>query len=100
MPNFDVGRLELPDLQHVKHPKIGYLAYLGRLSGDICGPAGGSGLIVFLLILTEGNDVAQYVWGKSLGRHKIIPKISPNKTTEGFLGGLLTTMVMVTTTLP
>ena len=71
-----------------------HLAYLGRLSGDICGPAGGSGLIMFLLILTEGNDVAQYVWGKSLGRHKIIPKISPNKTTEGFLGGLLTTMVM------
>ena len=71
-----------------------HLAYLGRLSGDISGPAGGSGLIMFLLILTEGNDVAQYVWGKSLGRHKIIPKISPNKTTEGFLGGLLTTMVM------
>ena len=71
-----------------------HLAYLGRLTGEICEPAGGGGLIIFLLILTEGNDVAQYIWGKSIGRHKIIPKISPNKTTEGFLGGLLTTVLL------
>ena len=70
-----------------------HLANLGRLSGEFCGPAGGSGLVMYLLILTEGNDVAQYVWGKTLGKHKIIPKISPNKTTEGFVGGLITTMV-------
>ena len=52
--------------------------------------AGNAGLILFLLFLTQGNDVAQFVWGKLLGRHKIIPKISPNKTWEGFLGGIAT----------
>ena len=37
------------------------------------------------------HDVAQYCWGKLLGRHKIVPKVSPNKTWEGFLGGVATT---------
>ncbi|MEC7701117.1 MAG: phosphatidate cytidylyltransferase [Pseudomonadota bacterium] len=56
--------------------------------------AGGAGLILFLAILNQGNDVAQYVWGKLLGKNKIVPDVSPNKTWEGFLGGVGTTMVM------
>lgn len=55
-------------------------------------PAGPGGLIIYLIMLTEFNDVFQFVWGKSLGRHKIIPKISPNKTWEGFLGGVFSTI--------
>ena len=54
-------------------------------------PAGPGGLIIYLIMLTEFNDVFQFVWGKTLGKHKIIPKISPNKTWEGFLGGVFTT---------
>jgi phosphatidate cytidylyltransferase len=53
--------------------------------------AGGTGLLVYLLLLTEINDIAQYIFGKLFGRHKIIPKVSPNKTVEGLLGGILTT---------
>jgi phosphatidate cytidylyltransferase len=45
--------------------------------------------VFFLLLVTEFNDVAQYVFGKLLGRHKIAPTVSPNKTWEGFLGGWL-----------
>lgn len=56
--------------------------------------AGGAGLLLFLAILNQGNDVAQYVWGKMFGRHKIIPLVSPNKTWEGFLGGVVTTTLM------
>lgn len=52
--------------------------------------AGGVGLVLFLLFMTQFNDVSQYIWGKLLGKHKIIPKVSPNKTWEGFLGGLVT----------
>lgn len=52
--------------------------------------AGDIGLVIFLLFMTQFNDVSQYIWGKLLGRHKIIPKVSPNKTWEGFLGGVLT----------
>ncbi len=56
--------------------------------------AGSIGLVLFLLLITQLNDVFQYVWGKLLGRHKIIPKVSPNKTWEGFLGGLFSTVVI------
>ena len=36
----------------------------------------------------------QYVWGKALGRHRIAPGVSPNKTWEGFLGGVATATVL------
>jgi len=52
--------------------------------------AGNIGLVIFLLFMTQFNDVSQYLWGKTLGKHKILPKISPNKTWEGFIGGLIT----------
>lgn len=52
--------------------------------------AGHIGPVLFLLFVTQFNDVCQYFWGKLLGRHKILPKVSPNKTWEGFLGGLIT----------
>jgi phosphatidate cytidylyltransferase len=52
--------------------------------------AGFVGPVLFILFMTQFNDVCQYVWGKLLGKHKIIPKVSPNKTWEGFLGGLIT----------
>lgn len=52
--------------------------------------AGGVGLVIYLLFATQFNDVCQYIWGKMLGKHKILPKVSPNKTWEGFIGGLIT----------
>jgi phosphatidate cytidylyltransferase len=53
--------------------------------------AGAAGLVLFLVLLTEFNDVMQYVWGKLLGRRKIIPAVSPGKTWAGFIGGVLST---------
>lgn len=70
---------------------ISHLAFLLVLPEAESSVAGGPGLVLFLVLLTESNDVAQYIWGKLLGRHKIIPKVSPNKTWEGFVGGFLTT---------
>jgi phosphatidate cytidylyltransferase len=52
---------------------------------------GAGGLILYLIVLTGFNDVFQFMWGKLLGKRKILPKVSPNKTWEGFLGGILTT---------
>ncbi|HEX19770.1 MAG TPA: phosphatidate cytidylyltransferase, partial [Acidiferrobacteraceae bacterium] len=51
-------------------------------------------LVLFLLFMTQLNDVFQYIWGKMFGRHKIIPKVSPNKTWEGFIGGLISTTLV------
>ncbi len=47
-------------------------------------------LIVFLVLTVQSSDVFQYVWGKLLGRHKLAPEISPSKTLEGLVGGVLT----------
>jgi phosphatidate cytidylyltransferase len=60
------------------------------LTLDIPGYKGRSSLLlVFLLIVVQTSDVLQYVWGKLLGRHKIAPDLSPSKTVEGFIGGVL-----------
>jgi len=48
-------------------------------------------ILIGVYILIWANDSFAYLVGKSIGKHKLIEKISPNKTIEGFLGGLLAT---------
>lgn len=61
------------------------------LTLPIPGYEGENGKLVFYLVLVaQLSDVFQYVWGKTLGRHKIAPHVSPNKTWEGFIGGIAT----------
>jgi len=50
--------------------------------------------IIYLILLTQLGDIAQFMFGKALGKKKILPKISPNKTWMGFLGGIATTTLM------
>jgi phosphatidate cytidylyltransferase len=65
------------------------------VSGEVHNPvAGGVGLLFFLVVLTQFNDVAQYTWGKLLGRHKVTPQVSPKKSWEGLIGGVLTTVAL------
>ncbi len=57
-------------------------------------PVGGTvGWFLYLVILTELNDIAQALWGRPLGRHKMIPEVSPGKSWEGLLGAAITTAV-------
>ena len=46
-------------------------------------------LVAFLVLVVQASDVLRYVCGKIFGRHKIAPRLSPAKTVEGFLGGVL-----------
>ena len=46
-------------------------------------------LLIFLVLVVELSDVLQYTFGKLFGRRKIAPVVSPNKTWEGFAGGIL-----------
>lgn len=46
-------------------------------------------LLLFFVLVVQISDVLQYVWGKLFGKHAIVPTISPNKTVEGFWGGVL-----------
>lgn len=65
------------------------------LTLDIPGYEGKSILLIaFLVVVVQGSDVLQYVFGKLFGRHKIAPVLSPSKTWEGFLGGVISASVL------
>jgi phosphatidate cytidylyltransferase len=66
------------------------LLYGMKFSDFSVGPGG---LILFLIMVTEFNDVFQFTWGKMVGKTPILPTVSPNKTWEGFVGGILTTAI-------
>jgi len=51
-------------------------------------------LILSIFILIWANDTFAYIVGKLIGKHKLIKSISPNKTIEGFVGGLVATNIM------
>jgi phosphatidate cytidylyltransferase len=70
---------------------LSHLAYLLVLPDGKAASAHGAALLLFVVLLTELNDVLQYVWGRTLGRHKVIESVSPKKTVEGLVGGVLST---------
>ena len=54
----------------------------------------GPGLLLLLLILTQCNEVGQFLVGKSIGQRKIAPAVCPTSTWAGFVGGLLITVLI------
>lgn len=73
---------------------VSHVAYLLVLPERVNPAAGGAGLVLYLVFLTQFNDVAQYCWGKLLGRRKALPTVSPGKTVEGVIGGVATTTLL------
>jgi phosphatidate cytidylyltransferase len=71
---------------------ISHVAFLLVLPGRV-GSTGAS-LVLYLVVLTQLNDVAQYVWGRLFGKEPIVPTVSPGKTVAGFVGGVATTLVL------
>ncbi|MBF0493894.1 MAG: phosphatidate cytidylyltransferase [Candidatus Omnitrophica bacterium] len=51
--------------------------------------ANGANLVAFLIIATKGADIGAYLGGSAFGRHQLIPWISPRKTVEGTLSGII-----------
>ena len=67
------------------------LAHLGLLKGL----PGGTLLVLVAVVGPWISDSGAYFAGRFLGRHKLFPTLSPKKTVEGALGGLLLTVVIV-----
>ena len=74
---------------------IGFIPLLMRVPRWDAPQAGAAGLVFFLLLVTEANDVFQYPTGKMFGRRKIVPTVSAAKTWEGFIGGWVLTAALI-----
>jgi len=62
-----------------------FLAKVRFLSPD---PMTGLGYLALTVGVVKGSDIGAYVVGSAVGRHKLVPTLSPSKTVEGAVGGL------------
>jgi len=56
-------------------------------------PAAGTALVFLPIVLTWASDIGAYFVGRAVGRRKLIPAVSPGKTVEGALGGVVATVL-------
>lgn len=84
----------LHDLAHSLMSQI----YIGLpiFSMSIMAFMGCNRLILLLFILIWANDTGAYLIGSTLGRHRLFERISPKKSWEGFIGGLIVSLGVVT----
>lgn len=54
----------------------------------------GSNLVMFLIMVTKSADMGAYVIGSAFGKRELIPRISPNKTKEGTIGGIMVSLAV------
>jgi phosphatidate cytidylyltransferase len=67
-----------------------YVAWLGNFITRInFATTSGRYWVMFLVVVTKFTDIGAYLVGSTLGRHKMIPRLSPKKTWEGTVGGVL-----------
>lgn len=63
---------------------------LGRLDGASRGSVRGPEIVLWLVLLVIAADIGAFFVGRSVGKRKLAPQVSPGKTWEGAAGGLLT----------
>jgi phosphatidate cytidylyltransferase len=56
--------------------------------------ASGALLLMLPMLVTWASDIGGYVFGRTMGRHKLIPKVSPGKTVEGSIGGIVSSIAV------
>jgi phosphatidate cytidylyltransferase len=72
-------------------PAFVALARLDRVSGE---PMRGPAIVLWLVLLVIAADIGAFFVGRSFGKRKLAPQVSPGKTWEGALGGLAAVAVV------
>lgn len=70
----------------------GLASFLTKLRMEV-GGAAGVAVLMFSVFLVKMTDTGAYFVGRAFGRHKFVPWLSPKKTWEGFVGGLVVTLI-------
>ena len=70
---------------------LSHVAYLLVLPEGPEGHVMGAGLVIYLVLLTELNNVFMYAWGKVIGRKRIAPRVDPSRTWWGLIMGIAST---------
>ncbi len=65
-----------------------------RANGIDVDPYHGAKLVMFVCLLVWAADSGAYFSGKSFGKRKMAPAVSPNKTIEGLIGGIITAVIV------
>lgn len=73
----------------VIYPALVAYMYPIRYHAYAVGAVAGTVLVMFPVLVTWATDTGAYAFGRMLGKHKLIPAVSPAKTIEGAIGGLL-----------
>lgn len=73
---------------------LSHILFLFEIDATVEPMVGATGWILYLVLLTEMNDIMQAIVGRRLGKRQITPQISPHKTLEGLLGGVVSTVIL------
>ncbi len=65
-----------------------YVGFLFGLLREVGDGALGARTIALVVVASKASDIGGWIVGKSIGRHRMIPSVSPGKTWEGTIGGL------------
>ena len=75
---------------------VGWVGGLGSFAALILAQPNGDAILIGAVIGTVAYDVGGYVIGSTTGQSKLAPRVSPNKTYEGLLGGMMLSVVVTT----
>ncbi len=76
------------------YPALVTYMYPIRYHDYAVGALAGTILVMFPIAVTWATDIGAYAFGRMLGRHKLIPSVSPAKTVEGAVGGLIVAVIV------
>lgn len=87
------GHVDMPGLSHFATTVLGRTP-AGPFINDLSHAATGTWMVLYVFAVTWSTDAGAYFFGMRFGKHQLAPRLSPKKTVEGALGGLVASTLM------